>query len=154
MKPNRCNAFSLVEVAIAIGISAFSMIAVMGLLQVGLGNFRGAIDRSAHARIGRTLIEESTISNFSSLVSPAYLGSFPRFFSEEGIQVEADDASLVYTAQAIVERDGGVQAGASLGRLPSGVEQKALVRVLFTIKSARGGGTPYKVMVALADNGK
>lgn len=44
MKPDLQRAFSLVEVVLAIGITAFALIAILGLLPVGLNTMRESVD--------------------------------------------------------------------------------------------------------------
>ena len=47
----RVHAFSLVEVAIALGIAAFCLLAVFGLMPIGVQTNRNATSQSAAANI-------------------------------------------------------------------------------------------------------
>lgn len=51
MKMNNRHAFSLVEVCIALGVVSFSLIAVLGLIPVGLQTSKTATDQTAAASI-------------------------------------------------------------------------------------------------------
>src|SRR5690606_36990460 len=45
----RCNAFSLVEVALSLGLVSFCLLSVIGLLPIGLQSVRSTSDQAAAA---------------------------------------------------------------------------------------------------------
>lgn len=67
------RAFSLVEVTMALGIAAFSLLAIFGLLPVGIKSHRNAIEQTAAAGIATGIIADlratpntnSTTANYS-----------------------------------------------------------------------------------------
>ncbi len=65
-------AFSLVEVTLAIGIMAFSFVAIFGLLPIGMGVFRKAIDTSVVAQIAQRLSNEIQEADWKTLVSTGW----------------------------------------------------------------------------------
>ena len=54
---NRC-AFSLVEVTLALGIAAFCLLAIFGLLPIGLNSNQSSIEQTAAASLTRGIISE------------------------------------------------------------------------------------------------
>ncbi|PTY02919.1 hypothetical protein DB346_07860 [Verrucomicrobia bacterium LW23] len=98
------GAFSLVELTIAIGITAFGGLTMMGLLTVGLSNFRNAVDMSVGAQIVQQVVADVQQSSFSAIgggggsASPAAAAApgtgipvaLPvRYFDDQGTEVDA-----------------------------------------------------------------
>lgn len=82
----RHAAFSLVEVALALGIIAFALIPVIGLVPIGLSSFRKGIDLSVGAQITQHIIEEAQQSDFETLTqnhTDSYIEPL-RYFSVQG----------------------------------------------------------------------
>ena len=69
--------FSLVEIAIAIGILAVALVALIGLMPAGMANFRKAMDTSVTAQIAQRLMHDMEEAEFSSLVDLPQLPSDP-----------------------------------------------------------------------------
>ena len=65
----RVQAFSLIEVVLAIGIVAFAFVALIGLLPAGLANFRKAMNTSVGSEIGQRVFGDLQQSDFDSLLS-------------------------------------------------------------------------------------
>ncbi len=65
------EAFSLIEVVLAIGIVAFAFIALLGLLPVGMKTFRTAIDTSLGAQIGQKVVSDLQESEFDGVIQNA-----------------------------------------------------------------------------------
>jgi uncharacterized protein (TIGR02598 family) len=85
--------FSLIEVTVALGILSFAMVGIIGLMPVGLGAMRDAIDESTTSLIARRLIGEYQQNAISAITG----GTFPvRWFDVEGQEVPAESA--VYQA--------------------------------------------------------
>ncbi|MBN8709303.1 MAG: hypothetical protein BGO12_18985 [Verrucomicrobia bacterium 61-8] len=87
----RCRAFSLVEVVIALGIVSFAMMGIVGLLVVGMNTFRASIDTSVQSRIAQKVIGDAVLTDFGKLEA------YESYFDESGRQVSAGDAQMVYT---------------------------------------------------------
>ena len=61
--------FSLIEVSLAIGVVAFAFVALLGLIPLGLSNFRKAMDASIGAEIGQRVLNDLQQSDFNTLLS-------------------------------------------------------------------------------------
>jgi uncharacterized protein (TIGR02598 family) len=96
---NKASAFSLIEVVLALGIIAMAFVPLMGLLPVGLSNFRGSIDQTVVAQIVQRLGNEAQQSDFESVT--AYAG---RYFDDQAREVDASE-SATYVARLLVMRD-------------------------------------------------
>jgi type II secretory pathway pseudopilin PulG len=64
-----CKGFSLIESTLAIGVVAFSFVAILGLLPAGLTTFRKAMDASVGAEIGQRVLNDLQQSDFNTLLS-------------------------------------------------------------------------------------
>ncbi|HSI86064.1 MAG: Verru_Chthon cassette protein B [Candidatus Methylacidiphilales bacterium] len=95
-------AFSLIEVTIAIGITAFGGITMMGLLSVGLSNFRSAVDMSVGAQIMQQVVADVQQSSFSNIQSSGGSNALPdtavplpvRYFDDQGTEQGRNGAAL------------------------------------------------------------
>jgi uncharacterized protein (TIGR02598 family) len=103
--PHRLRrAFSLVEVVLALGMMSFAMISVVGLIPVGLGNFRDARRLSIEAGIAQRLSGDLRLAGRSVAA-----GSY--YFDDQGAPVE--EAAALYVAR--VEAPSGLEAGDFVG---------------------------------------
>jgi hypothetical protein len=82
------RAFSLVEVALAVGVLAIAIAGVFALLPSGLANFRTAMDTSITAQIAQRVLQDAQQAEFDQLVDRKHLpedpmgrGSCPERFS-------------------------------------------------------------------------
>jgi uncharacterized protein (TIGR02598 family) len=64
------QAFSLIEICIALGIVAFAFVALLGLLPVGLGNYTQAINTQTAAEIYQRIAAELQETEFDTFMSP------------------------------------------------------------------------------------
>ncbi len=74
------RAFSLVEVTLALGIVAFAFVSVLGLVPVGLTNFRGAMENSIKSQILQQVASDVRQTGFLKLQEKQPL----RYFDEQG----------------------------------------------------------------------
>lgn len=63
--PIRVRAFSLIEVVIAMGIIAFALIVIMGLLPIGLKSNRDSIQESQAVNLLQALVTDRQASDYS-----------------------------------------------------------------------------------------
>ena len=70
MKKPFASGFSLIEVTLAIGIAAFCLIAVFGLIPVGVQTNRNATSQTAATNIMASLVADMRAT--TSLISPQY----------------------------------------------------------------------------------
>lgn len=66
---DRTGAFSLVEVTLALGIVAVSLLSLIGLLPAGLGVLRESMDQTLHAQIVQRISAGLVSSEFAGLRS-------------------------------------------------------------------------------------
>lgn len=96
-KPSSSDAFSLIEVVLAIGIVAFAFVAILGLLPVGMTTFRQAMDTSTSSQIIQRVINEAQQTKYATLVES---GSTTKHFDDQGNEVEP--AFSIYTVEVLV----------------------------------------------------
>ena len=65
--------FTLIEVAIAVGILAVALIALLGLLPGGMTNFRKAMDTSITAQIAQRIMHDMEQAEFSEVIDLTHL---------------------------------------------------------------------------------
>ena len=89
-KPHQPHGFSLVEVALALGIVAFAFVSLFGLLPAGLTTFRNAIDTSNETRIVQTFVSKVIATDFENLRTKVDFASTSEisYFDEEGSLVD------------------------------------------------------------------
>lgn len=80
-KPRHAQGFSLVEVALALGIVAFAFVSLFGLLPTGLGVFRSAIDTSNETWIMQGLNSMIQVTEWSKIDA---LKQEVFYYNEEG----------------------------------------------------------------------
>lgn len=88
------SGFSLVEVTIALGIVAFSLLALVGSLPVGLRTTRDAQDQTTRVRILRQVAGEAAQIPYSQLGD--FIAAGPRYFDNDGTAQSAADGDSRY----------------------------------------------------------
>src|SRR5687768_17857298 len=85
------RAFSLVEVALAVGVLAVALVGLFALMPSGMSNFRTAMDISISAQIAQRVLQDAQQAEFDQLVDrvnlpsdPAHQGYCPERFSFRG----------------------------------------------------------------------
>ena len=91
------DAFSLVEVVLAVGIVAFAFVAILGLLPVGMTTFRQAMDTATGSQIIQRVINEAQQTKYATLVAR---GATTKHFDDQGNEVERDFS--IYTVEVVV----------------------------------------------------
>jgi len=100
---NRRKAFTLVETTIAMGIVAFAMVPILGLVPMGLSTFRNAISCTAEAQIVQALSNEILLTDYS-LVATKYASEELSYYSDEGeLLSSATDPAIIYTAKVVLQ---------------------------------------------------
>lgn len=86
--------FSLVEVVLAVGVAAFALVALMGLLPVGLATFKSTMNSAVGTQISQRVFNDLQVSDFSNLQSTN------RFFDEQGNELTNSNAlNCIYWVQ-------------------------------------------------------
>ena len=91
-------AFSLVEVALALGIMAFALVSVFGLMPIGMNSFRQTVDLSVGSQIAQQVIDEAQQADFNTLtgvkdttteVAASQVSKPIRYFDNQGTELFA-----------------------------------------------------------------
>lgn len=110
------SGFSLVEVALAVGIVSFAMLGVLGTLSVGLQSVRDSITETAKANIAGHLRGELQRIPFSPVQDSTYtidtLSSQTYFYSRDGLLTDSTDPRAYYKAVFAVTNAGVVSSSA------------------------------------------
>ena len=80
------GAFSLVEVALALGIFSFGMVGMLGLLPIGLKVSRESISKVVESNIVQQITSDAELTDFSNLTGKVF------YFDDEGILLAVTDA--------------------------------------------------------------
>ena len=103
--PRRIDAFSLVEVTLALGIAAFCLIAVFGLMPVGIQTNRNTISQTAATSIISSVLEDIRTTarvTASATPSPLYQINIPaRDGSNTSPQILYFDSTGQFTTSLI-----------------------------------------------------
>lgn len=89
---HRAEAFSLVEVTLALGIVAVSLLSLLGLLPAGLGVLRESMDQTLHAQIVQRISAGLVSSEFAALRGETLA------FDQDGQLVEGTGEGALYKA--------------------------------------------------------
>ena len=116
--PPTDRAFSLIEVALALGIVAFAFTALMGMLPIGLGLFRSATDTSVATRIVQNVAGDLQQADFDTFAT----ADGRTFYYDEQGTVQASAKGAIYWARvsifASTQLPGSSQSGtADLARI-------------------------------------
>ncbi len=99
------SAFSLVEIALALGIMAFALVAVFGLMPLGMTTFKKAMDLSVGSQIAQRVMGDAQQSDFDALISSQGAtagsgGAFAkqpfRYFDDQGAEGLSTQSGIVY----------------------------------------------------------
>lgn len=113
VSPKRNQGFSLVEVTLAIGITAVALVSLMGMLPKGMQTLQRANDLAVMGRIHQQILGELQMTPWESTMgggSP--IESFDqavRYYDDQGIELASSDRggfSHVYTARVSIPREG------------------------------------------------
>lgn len=96
----RRSGFTLIEVTISLGIVAFAMVSLVGLLPAGLSNFRTAMSQTIESQIVQGLSEEIALTDFANLTD---LEGKKFTYDNSGISTRAGDPATIYTATVKLE---------------------------------------------------
>jgi uncharacterized protein (TIGR02598 family) len=110
-KENRTRAFSLVEVAMSLGIVAFAFTALMGMLPIGLTLFRNAADTSVTTRIVQKVSGDLQQADFDTI---QIAEDEILFFDEHGTSLPSSDGAI-YWARVNVFPDAELPGSAGAG---------------------------------------
>jgi uncharacterized protein (TIGR02598 family) len=114
--PRHRGGFSLIEVALAIGITSFALLAIVGLLPVGTSTFRQAIDTAVTAQIAQRIVNDAQQTDFDTLNANLANGIPDRYFDDQGNEV-LPAAGYIYQIRVTGLSVTGLPANASSNNL-------------------------------------
>ena len=106
----RVGAFSLVEIALSLGIMAFALLAVFGLMPLGMTTFKKTMDLSVGSQIAQRVIGDAQQSDFDALVTPPGAGTPAtvafaaqlRYFDDQGEEGLSSQPGMIYVVNTRV----------------------------------------------------
>jgi len=104
--------FSLIEVALAVGVVAFAFVSLMGLLPVGLQVFRNTIDASVRSQIVQHVTTDALQTNFDVLTSSSNALTNV-YFDDQGNEVA--QTGSIYSVQVQVTPSTALPSPSSSG---------------------------------------
>jgi uncharacterized protein (TIGR02598 family) len=115
------NAFSLVEVTLALGIVAFSLVTLLGVMPMGLATFHKAVETSVSSQIVQQVVSDVEQTDFSTLTASStgvtQLGL--RYFDDQGNELSsATSPGAIYQVNVVINTS-PVLSGGSTTAAPS-----------------------------------
>jgi uncharacterized protein (TIGR02598 family) len=92
-KTKRREAFSLIEVVLALGVITFACVILLGLLSLGLVTVTHAVSNTVEAQIVQAVINNSEVQTYTNAFQAT------NYFNNEGTAVSQTDPTMVYTAK-------------------------------------------------------
>ena len=89
------KAFSLVEVALALGMTSFGLLSMIALLPLGLMTARKAADLTTQAQIVQFARNQMELTSFTNLAS---WNTVVLYFDNQGLPTTVNDPQRIYTA--------------------------------------------------------
>jgi uncharacterized protein (TIGR02598 family) len=114
----RRSAFSLIEVTISLGIVAFAMVPIIGLVSAGMKSLRDSMDETVRAEIVRKVSGEALRVPYTNLSKE--FQNKTNYFDDEGVQQSSSNASTIFVATtALAEPPSLITSDTSIARLLS-----------------------------------
>lgn len=141
-RPNSLNAFSLIEVTLALGIVMFALIVIFSLIPTGLNTLSAANRQMIEIEIFSTVTAELNATSFEKLEDYVQ-DRFPAYFDVEGLEVSAESAVFTVRCElSPVELEGQLRRAAVLVGFQSD-----------PVDSSAGGASVVKRGCLLVDRG-
>ncbi len=144
---NRCKAlkgFSLIEVTLALGVTAVALVTLLGMVPVGLNTFRTSIETTVRTDITRRIIADLQQTPFASISN----STKDYFFTDEGIP------TTNRTADSIFKVNYTASSGVSFPGNSTTAALKKITVLFYTQQDqAKNGPATYTNVVYVADNG-
>jgi len=119
------SGFSLVEVVLALGICSFAMLAIVGMIPVGLSTFQDAMTTTVQSQIMQRIAGDVLLADYSNLAGSVQ----ETYYNEQGTSVDAATAvDLAYTARVYQPEDIS-EVGAELSVTPG---EKVVIKIART----------------------
>lgn len=126
----RSKGFTLAEVMIAMGIVASVMVALLGMIPLGVRSVREAANLTISGRIAQEVISNIQQSNWGEIVKTFDGKAFK--FDNEGFLIRPDSKEQVATYEARVEITDDTNISFGETKYPQDTLRKVLVAVEYT----------------------
>jgi uncharacterized protein (TIGR02598 family) len=97
--------FSLIEVTLAIGVISFALLALLGVMPVGMATLRDAMDRTTESQIIRQIGATALLTSYTNL--PTQFSGTTFYYDQEGTLLGQSPAGRPegtrYSAQATLQ---------------------------------------------------
>ena len=106
---SRRAGFSLAEISLALAVAAIALVALLGLLPSGLGNFRTALDAQIAGEIFQRVVADAQETDFDTLIASGVENGGPgsqfyrlplRYFDSQGTEVKVANPDVPTVAEA------------------------------------------------------
>lgn len=149
------QAFTLVEVVLALGIVSFGFLGIFSLLPAGVGAFRSGMDTSLCAQISQRIVSEAEQSDFDSLVpqngntvdgvatggtSGQFYALPLRYFDDQGTELGVSDGVTPIPTLTDDEKQRVVYTVRVRGSLPGAADPSQHENAYFTSLPASPNG--------------
>jgi len=156
-RARKAQAFSLVEVVLAIGVTSFALLGMVALLPMGLKTSHQAADAMTEAQIvqyARNQLEMTPFTNLSTWVSN------PLYFDNQGLPSTATDAQQIYKATFAIGdvqlSTSGSGAGSILGanaNAPNAAADATLVQLTIVNRTMAGAAATNVFPIVVPNSG-
>jgi uncharacterized protein (TIGR02598 family) len=109
--------FSIIELALALGIISFAFVGLLGLLPAGMNTFRQSIDTAVSFQISQRIIGEALDSDFNTFISKA---PEIRYFDYDANELP-DEKGAIYSVHVRVQPAVTVPGAASVNSHLAGI---------------------------------
>jgi len=138
------RAFTLVEVVLALGVASFGLIAMMGLLTVGLKTFHDTISQTTETEIAQQMANQLQLANFSSVSAQGASTNYG--FTQEGLLTNT--ANALYFAKVSAPSVFTVPGGSTSSTLSTNT-----LTFVISIWCVSSPQTTNAISIQIANNG-
>ncbi len=147
--------FSLVEVALAMGVVGFGLLSLVGMLPFGLTTFKQAMSNTVESQIVQNLSNDIVLANYTSLSSYAAPTWYYNYQGESlgSSSTGTVPAGAVYSASVTLASVSGSNSPAAFNSTTSASSVTIQITSLFD-RSAYAAQHPHQYSVIVANNGR
>ena len=122
--------FSLVEVVMAVGVAAFALVALLGLLPSGLKTFKSTMNTAVGSQIAQRVFNDMQIADWKDLTNSI------RYFDEQGTELtNSNTVNCIYWVQVNTTNSSGTNSTTFLGNTSTN-----LMTITVMVANNPGGG--------------
>lgn len=139
------SAFSLVEVSMALGVAAFCLTSLFGLLPVGMTSNQSCTEQTTAANVATSIVADLQAAASTSALSPRFQFKLP----------SPSDSGQSTIQTTYLRQDGTPSDGKAVGDAPVRGESRQRVTVTFSNQADQKSVTSVRILItwpALADN--